>query len=209
MPLRLLSLLLAASLVYAADAPRLSFTKRFPGSVPEYVSFWIDNSGRGEYKEAPDDDQPLPIQLTARETSVLFELAGKVGNFSRPLDSGLKVAFTGDKTFRYEDGAASNEVKFNYTTNVDAQALLDWFEKIGETCRHAINLDRTARYDRLGLDRAVLELQRSFENNRIVGSQQLLPALDRIAKNKSTFNRVRELAAQMAEAIRAGAAPAP
>jgi hypothetical protein len=207
--LRLLTLLLSATVLMAAEGPRLSYTKRFPNSVPEYVSMWIDKSGHGEYKEAPNDDQPLPIQLTPRETATIFELAAKVGNFSRPLESGLKVAFTGDKTFRYEDGALKNEVKFNYTTDVDAQALLDWFEKIGETARHVINLERTARFDRLGLDRAVLELQRSFETGRIVGPQQLLPVLDRIAKNKSTFNRVRELAASMADAIRAGAEPAP
>jgi hypothetical protein len=82
-------------------------------------------------------------------------------------------------------------------------------ERIGETARHAIHLERTARFDRLGVDRALLELQYAWEQRRLAGAVQLLPILDRLAANKSAFNRVRERAAALAEAIRSGKTPSP
>ena len=167
----------------------------------------IDTTGKGEYKEAADDDQPQPIQLEASEAAQIFALVEKLGKFSTPLESGLKVAFTGDKTFRYEDGATKNEAKFNYTQNPDGQLLLDWFERIAETSRHVINLERAARFDRLGLDEALLQLQAVFDQHRLAGARQLLPILDRIAKNKSAFNRARERATAIAAAIRAAMEP--
>jgi hypothetical protein len=200
---RLLGLFACASALLAAGGPRVEFTKSFPGSIPAYVGISVDTSGKGEYKQAVDDDQPQPIQLEASEAAQLFALVEKLGKFSTPLESGLKVAFTGAKTFRYEDGATKNETKFNYTQDPDGQLLLDWFERIAETSRHVINLERTARFDRLGLDEALLQLQATFDQHRLAGARQLLPILDRIAKNKSAFNRVRERAATLAAAIRA------
>ena len=200
----ILGLLFCASLLFAADGPRVEFIKSFPASVPAYAGLWVDKTGKGEYKEAPDDDQPVPIQLEASETAAIFDLVGKLNNFSEPLESGLKVAFTGEKTFRYQDGATKNEVKFNYSQNPDAQLLLDWFERVAATSRHVINLKRTAQFDRLGLDNALLDVQAAFDANRLPGAHELLPMLDRIAKNKSAFIRVQERAASLAAAIRAG-----
>ena len=195
-----------ASALLAAGGPRVEFTKSFPGSVPAYVGLWFDASGKGEYKEAVDDDQPQPVQLEAAETAQVFALVEKLGKFSVPLESALKVAFTGAKTFRYEDGATKNETNFNYTQNPDGQLLLDWFERIAETSRHVLNLERAARFDRLGLDEALLQLQVTFDQHRLAGARQLLPILDRIAKNKSAFNRDRERAAAMAASLRQGEA---
>jgi hypothetical protein len=193
---------LFAFALLAAGGPRVEFTKSFPGSIPAYVGISVDASGKGEYKQAVDDDQPQPIQLEASEAAQLFALVEKLGKFSTPLESGLKVAFTGAKTFRYEDGDTKNETKFNYTQDPDGQLLLDWFERIAETSRHVINLERAARFDRLGLDEALLQLQATFDQHRLAGARQLLPILDRIAKNKSAFNRARERAATLAAAIR-------
>jgi hypothetical protein len=193
-----------ASALFAAGGPRVEFTKSFPGSVPPYVCLSFDASGKGEYKEAVEDDQPQPVQLEASEAAKVFALVEKLGKFSTPLESGLNVAFTGAKTFRYEDGATRNEAKFNYTQNLDAKLLLDWFERIAETSRHAINLERVARFDRLGVDAALLQLQVSFDQHRLAGARQLLPILDRIAKNKSAFNRDRERATAIAATVRQG-----
>jgi len=202
---RLVCVLAAAAVLHAASVPRISFTKSFPGSVPGYVSIWVDKNGIGEFNDSPGPEQPpVPFRLTAQETGAIFSLAAKLGDFSRPLESGLKVAFTGEKVFRYQDGVANHEVKFNYSQDPDAQLLADWFERLAETSLHAINLERTARYDRLGLDKALLQLQVSVDRGRLAGAQQLLPILDRIAKTQSTFNRVRERAAAIAGMIRAG-----
>jgi hypothetical protein len=183
--------------------PKIYYSKDFPRSTPALVVVWVDRSGNGEYNDSPADQPPIRLQLEPSEAEAIFSLAEKLGYFSRPLESGLKVAFIGTKTFRYQDGATSHEVKFNYSQDPDAQLLLGWFERINETAQHVINLERTAKFDHLGVDQALLQLQITFERNDLVAARQLLPILDRIAKNASLFNRARERAAAIAAAIRA------
>jgi hypothetical protein len=163
---------------------------------------WVDQSGDGQYKESPDDDQPVPVRLEASEAEQVFALAEKLSHFSSPLESGLKVAFTGNKTFRYVDGTARPGVTFNYTRNPDGQALLKLFEGIAQTARHLINLERASRFDRLGVDAALNNMHDSFTRGQLVGARTLLPVLDRIASNKSLINRARERAAELGAAIR-------
>ena len=55
---------LAVLPLFAADGPRLVYSKSFPGSVPAYVEITVERSGGAEYKEAPDDNQPLKFQLS-------------------------------------------------------------------------------------------------------------------------------------------------
>jgi hypothetical protein len=198
-----MSALALALLLATAGGPRLYYSKSFPGSVPAFVAITIDSSGAGEYKEAPDDDNPLRFRLAGNEAGEMFSLAGKLDHFRRPLESGLKVAFMGAKTFRYEDGADKGEAKFNYSEDADARALLDWFERIAESEAHFINLERAAKYDKLGVLQALLLLEASLDRKRLAGATQFLPLLDRIAKNETYMHAARVRAAGMADAIRA------
>ena len=157
----------------------------------------------GEYREAPEDDNPLKFQLTAAEASEIFALVGKLQDFKRPLESPLKVAFMGTKTFRLENGAEHSEVKFNYSEDPDAHLLADWFERISDSEQHVIDLERTAKYDRLGVLRSLLILETSWDRKRLVAPQQFLPMLDRIAKNETYMHTARARAAALADAIRA------
>ncbi len=198
------ALILAVAPLFAgADVPRLTFSKSFPGSAPAYLEIALDRSGNASYKEAADDDQPLRFQVPESDVAVIFGLADKLGHFNHPLESSLKVAFMGTKTFRFEAGAEKQEVKFNYSEDPDAQALLDWFERIAETEQHVINLERAVKYDKLGVNDALLLMQISFDHKRLVAPQQLLPLLDRVVKNDSYMHMARERAAGLAEAIRA------
>ena len=129
-----LALFLAAA---SPDTPRLSFSKSFPGSAPPWVEITIDKTGAGQYKEDPKDEDPLKFQLSRAELSQIFDLADKLDHFSHPLESGLKVANMGMKTFRYEADGHSGEVKFNYSEDMDARALTDSFERIAEDLSEA------------------------------------------------------------------------
>ena len=199
---------LAAGLL-AAEPPKVFYSKSFPGSAPAYVAVSLDRTGQADYREAPDDTNPLKFQLTPKETEEIFALVDKLGRFNRPLESNLKVANTGIKTFRYQSGTESHEVKFNYSLDPDARLLWDWFERICETEQHLIKLERTARYDRLGVNQALLALEVSRDRNRLVAPQQFLKLLDRIAKSESYLHMARARAASLAEWFRAGAADSP
>lgn len=189
-------------LVAFAD-PRVTFIKSFPGSDPAYVEIAIDSSGAVSYKEAPDDDDPETFHLDASSKNEIFDLADRLDHFSHPLESGLKVARMGEKTFRWQNGEERHEAKFNYSLEENARVLQDWFERISETERLLATLRRTIHHDRLGVNDAILQVQDSWEHKRLVGADQFLPLLDLLVKNDAYMHMSRERAARLADAIRA------
>ena len=191
-----------AGAALAADGPLLFYSKSFPGSVPPYVQITLAKSGEVAYREAPDEDNPVKFQLKDAETEEVFGLVEKAGSLKRNLEAPVKVAFMGTKTFRYENGAEKNEVKFNYTQDASAQALQDWFERMAESAQRLIDLERTAKYDKLGVVNSLLLLQTSLEHKRLLAPEQFLPMLDRVAKNESYMHTAQARAADIASAIR-------
>ncbi|HVW08354.1 MAG TPA: hypothetical protein VHC90_07215 [Bryobacteraceae bacterium] len=192
--------------VLAQAAPRLVFMKSFPGSVPPYVEISVEKDGSVVYKEAPDDNNPISIHLAQTDADAMFALADKLNHFAGPLEANAKVAFMGKKTFRYEDPAGTekpHQAEFNYSADPNAQALLDWFERIGESERDYIELERTVKYDKLGVQNALLQMQETHNQNRLIAPQQFLPLLDRVVKNESYMNIARERAAAFAQEFRA------
>jgi hypothetical protein len=173
----------------ATAQPVITFSKYFKGSTPETSIIIVNKTGESLYKEALNDDQPLKFHLTESETAEIFALADKLGRFDHEVESGLKVANMGLKTFRFEDGSVKHEVKFNYSQDPDAQALLDWFERISSTEQHYIDLDRAVHFDKLGVNQSLLQLQVTW-------------LLDRVIKNESFLHMARERAATLADAFR-------
>jgi len=196
-------LLLAACLPLAAADARIVFSKSFPGSVPAYVESRVEKTGAAEYREDPKDDRPLQFQLTDADAAAIFSLGDKLDHFSRPLESGLKVAFMGAKTFRYEGDGEPHEAKFNYSEDLEAKTLLDWFERIAETERALIGLETSVRFDKLGVQDAILRVETLRDQKRLVAEQQFLPLLDRVVGNESYIHMARARAAALAESIRA------
>jgi|HubBroStandDraft_6_1064221.scaffolds.fasta_scaffold210361_2 hypothetical protein len=202
---RFLWLAVVAGLALGADVPRVSYTKSFPGSDPAYMAIAVDRDGAVTYREAKDEE-PETFKLEADAVRAIFDLAEKLDHFKHKLESGLKVARTGDKTFRWENGGEASEVKFNYSLDENAKTLQDWFERISESERAMMNLRRAIRFDKLGVNDAVLQVDTAWSQKRLVGREQFLPLLDRIAKNESFINLARERAARLADTLRAAAA---
>jgi len=197
-------ILLFASVAFAADGPRLFYSRTFPGSNPAYFDITLESNGDAVYREAVDDELPSKFHLSEAETKEVFGLADKLDHFKHPLESPLKVAFMGNKVFRYEQGAEKTEVKFNYTEDLNGQALQDWFERMAESAQQRDNLERAAKYDHLGVMHAMDLLASAYMRKRLVAVEQFLPILDRVAKNETYMHQARALAAEVAEAIRKG-----
>lgn len=198
-----LALALAPALL-AADVPRIFYSKRFPGSKPPYVEITVDKTGRVEYREAPNEEDPLTSQLEPAQVQELFALAEKLDWFRRSLESGLKVANMGEKTFRMENTATGGEVKFNFAVDEAARRLQDWFERITETSLHRIELERAVRFDKLGVNKALLQLEAAWDKDRLVAPAQFFPLLKRVIENDSYLHMARERAANLAEAFKNG-----
>ncbi|MGI8743973.1 MAG: hypothetical protein ACR2NN_15635 [Bryobacteraceae bacterium] len=185
-----------------SGGPRIEYSKFFKGSVPEYVAITIEKPGQVTYQEAKDDERPIRFQIPADQVNEVFGLAAKLDHFTRPLESGLKVAQMGVKSFRFADGGTTGEVKFNYSEDPDARQLADWFERITETEQDFIGLERAVKFDKLGVNQALLLLQITYDKKRLMAPEQFLPLLDRIAKNESFMHMSRERAATIAGLFR-------
>lgn len=200
------TVLIAAAL--CAD-PRIIYTKSFPGSTPAYVEIHLERDGAVTYLEKPDDDRPVNFRLAQSEADEIFQLAGKLDYFRRPLESGLNVAKMGEKTFQWVNGDERSKQSFNYSLEADARALQDWFEKITETEMHLFALERTVRFDKLGVNKALLQLEASWDKKRLLGVQQFEPLLKRVVNNESYLHMDRERAEKLLAAFQASAAATP
>jgi hypothetical protein len=183
-----------------AGVPKLTFTKVFPASTPPYVSVTIDRAGNLEYTEAQKDDAPLKAHMSEAEVAPLFDLAQQLQYFKEPIESSLKVANTGKKTFRYVDGSGSvTEAVFNYSALPAAQTLLDDFENIASTERAFIDLDRTVRFDKLGVNDSLAQIESLWLHKQLAAPDQFIPLLQRIATHETYMHLARERAARLKE----------
>lgn len=199
--IRALAFLLLAFLPLVAQEGVIFYSKNFPGSKPAYLEIEIQPSGEAIYKESADDDQPVKFQLRPEEVKAIWELAGKVDFFKRKLESGLPVARMGEKTYRFTKGAEKAEVQYNYSQDVDAQALQDWFEKMTETVNLYFDLDRTSRFEPLGVDKALLRIEAAWDRKRLVAFEVYYPLLRKLIKNDRYLNMARERAARLQAAF--------
>jgi hypothetical protein len=170
--------------------------------VPPYFEERLDKAGAGEYRATADDQFPMKFQLPEEETAAVWALVGKLDYFRHPLESPAKVAFMGTKLLRYESGGARSETRFNFTEDAAARALVEYFDRMAESAEIHIDLERAAKYDHLGVMKALNELAAAMEDRRVAAAGQFLPLLDRIAANENFMHTARALAADMADAIR-------
>lgn len=195
-----LTVLLAAAAL-SASAAELFFSRDFPGSAPGYFDITLNSDGSAGYREALDEE---PLEFTVDQATVkqLWSKVDALAALGEKVKSKRKVAFTGNKVVRFTDDAGKQtEAKFVYTEDPQAQELVAWFLKASETARHRIDLERVVRFDRLGVNDALLRLQSAFDRERVVAPEQLLPVLEQIAGQKNILHLARSRAAGMIEKI--------
>jgi len=190
-----------------AEGDKLFFSRDFPGSVPEYFDVEVQADGKVVYRESLDDELPIEFQAPDADVSRLFEISEQLGYFEQPLAAPKrKTAFTGDKILRYTTAAgASSQVEFIFADDEAVQELTSWFVRVADTEWHRINIERAIQFDRLGVNKAILQFHAAFERGRIVAPRQFLPLLQSISNDMKVVHLARSRAAGIAEQIEAGA----
>ena len=197
-------LFLAPSLDQASEitGERVFFSKTFPKGVPPYFQVLLDASRTVTYSEDAEGADPTQFEVSAKKVSKIFALFKGLSQVRTDVASSRKVAFTGDKLLRFERSDGQRyETSFNYTENKDARALVSWFEKVGETVRRRLELERVAQFDRLGVNKTLLVFHMAFDKGRIVAPLQFLPVLTKIADGKKYVHIARSRAASLVERI--------
>jgi hypothetical protein len=118
------------------------------------------------------------------------------------LDVHRKIANLGEKTFRWENGSESHEVKFNYTLNSPAAQLLQICEGLARQQELIELLQRRIKYDRLGVNDALLQLENDVNKGVLPEPQRTLPLLDQIAGDSRFVEIARQRARALAERVR-------
>ncbi|HXA82816.1 MAG TPA: hypothetical protein VNY56_06900, partial [Methylomirabilota bacterium] len=129
-----------------------TYRRIFKSSVPEFIEIRIqENSAAATYeiRQLDEDAGATPFEIGPALRTKIFQLAAELHHFKGlDLDVHRKIANLGEKTFRWEAGAESSEVKFNYTLNSAAAQLLQICEGLARQQELIELLQRRIRYDR-------------------------------------------------------------
>ena len=183
----------------------ITYRRVFKGSTPEFIEIKIGDQGKSTYdiRQLDDDADPQPIEVGAPVQKKIFELAGELNNFAvGNLDVQKKIANLGQKTFRYENGAEVHETSFNYTLNSPATQLMQIFEGLARQQEDLDLLKRNAKFDRLGVNDALMQFETDMDHRLLPEPERLLPILDQIAADSHYIEIARTRARAMAERIR-------
>jgi hypothetical protein len=187
--------------------PTITYRKIFKSSFPEFVEIKIAPSGAGtaDVRQLSDDPSPQPFQLTAPVVQRIFSLAAELHDFNGVnLEMRRRIANLGEKTFTYQNGSESYQTSFNYSTNPAAQQLVEIFENISREQTDLSDLQRTMRFDHLGVNDVLLRIENDYDQKSLPDPAELLPALDRLAADNVYINIARDRARALAARIRDG-----
>jgi len=208
--LNLLALLIGAWLLVPSLRANLggamvTYRRVFKGSTPEFIEVKISDQGKGTYdiRQLDEDADPEPLEVGPAVQKRIFDLASELKNFAiGNIDIQKKIANLGQKTFRYENGAEVHETSFNYTLNPTASQLMEIFEGLARQQQDLVLLERQAKYDRLGVNDALMRFESDMDHRLLPEPERLLPVLDQIAEDSHFLEIARTRARALAERIR-------
>jgi len=206
LPLLFFAAVSSAGVVAPVDGATITFRKIFKTSYPEFVEIKVSDAGSGTFdiRGLDEEPSPQPFQMGPELSQRIFGLAGKLHNFQGvDLAVHRRIANLGEKTFRYEKGGETHEVTFNYTLDDSATQLLNIFEGFTKQEMDLSDLQRTMRYDRLGVNDVLGQIETDYNNKLLPEPQRLLAALDQVSADDKFIDMARQRARTLASRIRA------
>jgi hypothetical protein len=185
--------------------PQITFRKVFKTSYPEFVEIKINQAGTGTYdiRQLDEDANPQPFEVSAPLAQRIFALASKLNNFQNvDLEVHRRLANLGAKSLVYEKGGEKHETDFNYTLDDTATQLVDIFEGLARQTTDLADLVRTMRYDHLGVNDVLLQIERDYNNKLLPEPDRLLPTLDQLGADEKFIDLARARARSLATRIR-------
>jgi hypothetical protein len=189
-----------------AGGPRITFQRVFQGSSPEFIEITVrqdSNTATYDIRQMDEDASRMPFDVSDTLRAKIFALAGELHDFQgQDLDVHRKIANLGEKTFRWEQGSVVHETKFNYTLNSAATQLLQIFEGLARQQEHFALLTRRIRYDRLGINDALLQFESDLNRGLMPEPQRLIPLLEQISSDPKFVDIARQRARTLVDRLR-------
>jgi hypothetical protein len=185
---------------------KVTFRRIFQGSSPEFIEVTVQsdsNAATYEIRQLDEDAGAQPFEVGEALRSKIFALTRELNEFQgQDLDVHRKIANLGEKTFRWQQGNVSHETKFNYTLKSPATQLLQIFEGLARQQEHYALLERRIRYDRLGINDALLQFETDLNRGLMPEPTRLLPLLDLITSDPKFVDIARHRARTLADRLR-------
>jgi hypothetical protein len=206
----------------AATAPTLRFELRWPEADPQWFELECHPGGAARYRSLPHsqpnqepgaakDDDATPYELTftlsPAAQKLIFGLAPRLEQFQGSLDkTKTRIAFTGDKTLTYQDGAGhSSRLAYNYTSSPELAALAELMQGISSTVELKQQLELELRFDKLAVGNTLRSADDLAGLHRLRELQLIAPLLERIAADSSVIITARRHAQHILTAARGAA----
>jgi hypothetical protein len=132
----------------------------------------------------------------------VFSLAKKLRYFNGNFDfRKSKVAQTGKKTLEYESPQEHGSTTYNWSENQDIQELTRLFQAVATTLDYGQKLEFQYRYDKLGMDQRVRELEQLQGDGQVQELGAIEPILRKIADDPSMMHISRQSAKHLLKTI--------
>ena len=189
-----------------ASGATITYRKVFKTSFPEFVEIKVDQAGSGTWdiRQLDEEASPQPFQVSPALAQRIFALAGNLHNFQGvDLDVHRRLANLGEKTFIYTSGGETHTTTFNYTLDQSATQLTNLFEGLARQTTDLSDLARTMRYDHLGVNDVMKQIEDDYNTKQLPEPELLLPTLDQLAADDKYVDIARQRARALASKIRA------
>ena len=196
-------------------AQTLTFKLDRPGTPPtQYILRIQETSGRGTYHVDNSRSAGTMVGATAPEEAMVVVGPATLKKLlaAIPLvESGRcethmkKIAQTGTKILSYERDGKISECTYNFSDDDRVNTATSQFEAIGETMQYGDRLASKLRFDRLGLDTELDNLQNALAEGRAVDVGNIAPILQVIENDDRVMERVRRKVARVL--VNAGTSP--
>ncbi len=185
------------------DIPAVTFTCDWPQAHPPHYSIAVDSAGRAAYtavNDAKETGEPYLLKFTVSEPvrERIFAEAQALNYFQGDFDfTRHKIAFTGSKTLAYADPKHHSQTTFNWSENRRLMSLAQLFIAMGNTVDGGRKLEHLLRFDRLGLNDQLKEMEMQATDRYLAEVHIIEPVLRQIADDPAVMDLARQRARRL------------
>ncbi|MGI4827384.1 MAG: hypothetical protein ACRYFU_04210 [Janthinobacterium lividum] len=190
-----------------ASGDSLIFSLDRMGPPAQQFQIQLDRAGHGSFDVAgaanglgtgSSPSKPTRISVSATVLHQLFAAVPAVVNHR--CESHIRnLAQSGKKTLRYLHNEGAAECTYNYSDDERVNRATDVFEALAQTIDFGQRLAAKLRFDRLGLDTEMENLDAAVKDGRAVELGNIAPVLQAIEDDDRVMERVRRKAAHLLE----------
>jgi len=198
--------------------PSVRFSFDWSQGFPwQKYSITVQADGKSRFDGTPHADETNdtdPYQqdftMSAANRQKIFDLAQKLNYFRGDFASPMKrIAQTGQKTLQYQSPQVHGSATYNWSQNSDVEELTRLFTAIAMTIDFGRKLAFQYRFDKLGMDKLLKELEDQQASHGVEELAIIAPMLRKIANDPNLMNISRQSAERLLHNQGQPAAPAP